>query len=77
VALKKILMHNEKDGVSVLSPAVYSHGGLPYSSQFPITAIREIKLLKALAHPNILQLREMAIERIKGSLHCWLIEAIS
>ncbi|KAJ5812562.1 hypothetical protein N7474_008863 [Penicillium riverlandense] len=47
VALKKILMHNEKDG-------------------FPITAIREIKLLKALSHPNILQLREMAIERSKG-----------
>lgn len=62
-------MHNEKDGVSALSLAVYVHGGLLYSSQFPITAIREIKLLKALSHPNILQLREMAIERTKGSLH--------
>ncbi|KAJ5144137.1 uncharacterized protein N7515_002924 [Penicillium bovifimosum] len=47
VALKKILMHHEKEG-------------------FPITAIREIKLMKALSHPNILQLREMAIERGKG-----------
>ncbi|KAJ5541987.1 hypothetical protein N7535_004405 [Penicillium sp. DV-2018c] len=47
VALKKILMHHEKEG-------------------FPITAIREIKLMKALRHPNILQLREMAIERGKG-----------
>lgn len=47
VAMKKILMHNEKDG-------------------FPITAIREIKLLKMLSHPNILKLEEMAIERIKG-----------
>ncbi|KAJ5320514.1 hypothetical protein PENANT_c033G00177 [Penicillium antarcticum] len=47
VALKKILMHHEKEG-------------------FPITAIREIKLLKALSHPNILQLKEMAIERGKG-----------
>ncbi|KAI9037384.1 putative CDK9 [Aspergillus affinis] len=47
VALKKILMHNEKDG-------------------FPITALREIKLLKMLAHNNILQLREMAVERSKG-----------
>ncbi|KAN0076007.1 Protein kinase-like domain containing protein [Elaphomyces granulatus] len=47
VALKKILMHNEKDG-------------------FPITALREIKLLKMLSHPNILRLQEMAIERIKG-----------
>ncbi|KAG9232988.1 Serine/threonine-protein kinase bur-1 [Amylocarpus encephaloides] len=43
VALKKILMHNEKDG-------------------FPITAMREIKLLKLLDHPNILRLEEMATE---------------
>ncbi|CAG8961843.1 hypothetical protein HYFRA_00014019 [Hymenoscyphus fraxineus] len=43
VALKKILMHNEKDG-------------------FPITALREIKLLKLLSHPNILRLEEMAVE---------------
>ncbi|CAI7636679.1 unnamed protein product [Penicillium manginii] len=47
VALKKILMHHEKEG-------------------FPITAIREIKLLKALSHRNILQLNEMAVERSKG-----------
>ncbi|GFF93772.1 LOW QUALITY PROTEIN: cyclin-dependent protein kinase Sgv1, putative [Aspergillus lentulus] len=47
VALKKILMHNEKDG-------------------FPITALREIKLLKMLSHRNILQLKEMAVERGKG-----------
>ncbi|KAK6432824.1 serine/threonine protein kinase, CMGC, CDC2/CDK subfamily, partial [Oleoguttula sp. CCFEE 5521] len=44
VALKKILMHNEKDG-------------------FPITALREVKLLKMLCHPNILHLDEMAVER--------------
>ncbi|CZT06117.1 hypothetical protein WAI453_005194 [Rhynchosporium graminicola] len=43
-ALKKILMHNEKDG-------------------FPITALREIKLLKLLSHPNILKLEEMAVEQ--------------
>ncbi|MCJ1481856.1 serine/threonine protein kinase, CMGC, CDC2/CDK sub [Schaereria dolodes] len=47
VALKKILMHNEKDG-------------------FPITALREIKLLKMLRHINILKLEEMAVERSKG-----------
>ncbi|KAL9043119.1 MAG: hypothetical protein Q9180_000105 [Flavoplaca navasiana] len=47
VALKKILMHNEKDG-------------------FPITALREIKLLKMLSHPNVLRLEEMAVERTKG-----------
>ena len=46
-AMKKILMHNEKDG-------------------FPITALREIKLLKMLSHPNILKLEEMAVERTKG-----------
>ena len=46
VALKKILMHNEKDG-------------------FPITALREIKLLKMLAHQNIIKLEEMAVERTK------------
>ncbi|PKY05350.1 serine/threonine-protein kinase bur1 [Aspergillus campestris IBT 28561] len=47
VALKKILLHNEKDG-------------------FPITALREIKLLKMLSHGNILQLQEMAVERGRG-----------
>lgn len=46
VALKKILMHHEKEG-------------------FPITALREIKLLKLLSHPNILKLEEVAIERKK------------
>lgn len=46
VALKKILMHNEKDG-------------------FPITALREIKLLKQLDHLNVLKLEEMAVERSK------------
>ncbi|KAK3378166.1 kinase-like domain-containing protein [Podospora didyma] len=43
VALKKIIMHNEKDG-------------------FPITALREIKLLKLLSHRNVLQLEDMAVE---------------
>ncbi|KAF3479585.1 CMGC/CDK protein kinase [Arthroderma uncinatum] len=33
---------------------------------FPITALREIKLLKILSHPNILQLQEMAVERSRG-----------
>ncbi|KAH7122475.1 serine/threonine-protein kinase-like protein bur1 [Dendryphion nanum] len=46
-ALKKILMHNEKDG-------------------FPITALREIKLLKLLSHDNVLRLEEMAVERPKA-----------
>lgn len=29
---------------------------------FPITALREIKLLKLLSHPNVLQLVEMVVE---------------
>jgi serine/threonine-protein kinase BUR1 len=32
---------------------------------FPITAIREIKILKALDHPNIVKLREMLVVRGK------------
>ncbi|KAF2404808.1 Pkinase-domain-containing protein [Trichodelitschia bisporula] len=48
VALKKILMHHEKDG-------------------FPITALREIKLLKMLSHVNVIKLEEMAVERPRGS----------
>ncbi|KAG9255267.1 Serine/threonine-protein kinase bur-1 [Emericellopsis atlantica] len=43
VALKKIIMHHEKDG-------------------FPITALREIKLLKLLSHENVLRLEDMAVE---------------
>lgn len=44
VAMKKILMHNEKDG-------------------FPITALREIKLLKMLSHINVIRLEEMVVDR--------------
>ncbi len=36
-------------------------------AQFPITALREIKLLKMLSHVNILRLEEMAVERPKGT----------
>ncbi|CAO3593629.1 unnamed protein product [Absidia cylindrospora] len=44
VALKRILMHNEKEGV-------------------PITAIREIKILKQLRHKNIVPLSDIAVDR--------------
>ncbi|KAG8943456.1 serine/threonine protein kinase, CMGC, CDC2/CDK sub [Tulasnella sp. 424] len=40
VALKKILMHNESQGL-------------------PITAVREIKLLKKLKHPNVIELVDL------------------
>lgn len=44
VALKRILMHNEKEGM-------------------PITALREIKILKALRHPNIIDILDMFVVR--------------
>lgn len=44
VALKKIFLHNEKEG-------------------FPITALREIRILKDLDHPNIIDLMDMSLER--------------
>ena len=44
VALKRILMENEKEG-------------------FPITAIREIMILKRLSHPNIISLHEIVTSK--------------
>ena len=44
VALKRILMHNEKEGV-------------------PVTALREIKILKALDHPCIVNILDMFVIR--------------
>ncbi|RKO97949.1 hypothetical protein CXG81DRAFT_7697, partial [Caulochytrium protostelioides] len=52
VALKKILMHNEKEGI-------------------PITALREIRILKALHHTCIIELVEMTIaanKRTRGAM---------
>ena len=48
VALKKIHVHNEKEG-------------------FPITALREIKLLQKLKHENILSLREVVPASLKDN----------
>ncbi|KAF5631424.1 CMGC CDK kinase [Fusarium sp. NRRL 52700] len=60
VALKKIIMHHEKDGVCrrTTPPKNYTDD----DDKFPITALREIKLLKLLSHKNILRLEDMAIE---------------
>ncbi|KAG6857099.1 hypothetical protein H0H87_009660 [Tephrocybe sp. NHM501043] len=44
VALKRILMHNEKEGM-------------------PVTALREIKILKALNHPSIVDILDMFVVR--------------
>ena len=46
VALKRILMHNEKEGM-------------------PVTALREIKILKALHHPCIVDILDMFVVRSK------------
>ncbi|KAJ6631243.1 kinase-like domain-containing protein [Mycena sp. CBHHK59/15] len=47
VALKRILMHNEKEGM-------------------PVTALREIKILKALDHPCIVRILDMFVVRSTG-----------
>jgi serine/threonine-protein kinase BUR1 len=44
VALKRILMHNETEGL-------------------PITALREIRILKALKHENVVPLLDMIVVR--------------
>lgn len=44
VALKRILMHNEKEGM-------------------PVTALREIKILKALQNPCIVEILDMFVVR--------------
>jgi serine/threonine protein kinase len=49
VALKKLNMINEKDGVSAANNCVIK-------VQFPITALREIRYLKVLSHPNVVKL---------------------
>jgi serine/threonine-protein kinase BUR1 len=47
VALKRILMHNEKEGM-------------------PVTALREIKVLKAMHHPCVIDLLDMFVVRSRS-----------
>ena len=54
VALKRILMHNEKEGM-------------------PVTALREIKILKALKHPNVIEVLDMFVAKSE----CFLSVLIS
>ncbi|RDB30566.1 putative cyclin-dependent kinase 9 [Hypsizygus marmoreus] len=56
VALKRILMHNEKEGM-------------------PVTALREIKILKALNHPCIIEILDMFVVRssAKDSLSVYMV----
>lgn len=50
VALKRILMHNEKEGM-------------------PVTALREIKILKSLKHPSIIEIVDMFVVRSEVRNH--------
>jgi cyclin-dependent kinase 12/13/ribosomal RNA-processing protein 12 len=74
VALKKIRMDNEREGVSLLRLILLLLSHLRFffvcvsplmvrrrlaSAQFPITAIREIKILKKLHHQNVIKLKEI------------------
>lgn len=71
VALKKIRMDNEREGVIFLpfqtncNVVITSIGNtsekylIDSTLQFPITAIREIKILKKLHHENVIKLKEI------------------
>lgn len=75
VAMKKVLMDNEKEGVSnghlirrqraaewsgVFSSAhVMANTFLVSRKQFPITALREIRILQLLKHENVVNLIEI------------------
>lgn len=56
VALKKVRMENERDGM-LNKCAKISLTGIPISS------LREITLLLSLKHPNIVQLKEVVVGR--------------
>ena len=60
VALKKLRMDKEKGGVSHLRGGPVSLVR-PCYLQFPLTSIREIKILKQLNHPNIVMLKDMSV----------------
>ena len=44
---------------------------------FPITAIREVKILKALKHENIVTLKEIVTSKGEFMLSSWLQELVS
>ncbi|KAK4489161.1 hypothetical protein RD792_004955 [Penstemon davidsonii] len=62
VALKKIRMDNEKEGLLLAGSSNFSPSNVYqgcFFLQFPITAIREIKILKKLQHENVIKLKEI------------------
>lgn len=63
VALKKLLIYKESAGVtpaSMTPPTYFSYLMYP---QFPLCAIREIKFLNSLKHPNVVHLREVVTSK--------------
>ena len=81
MALKRVRMDNEKEGVRCTEGLLLVGGrgraGVGERSggacltrimwpQFPVTAIREIKILKVLNHKNVVQLKEIVTS--KGAL---------
>lgn len=73
VALKKVLMENEKEGVSFFLLEIKDlypyHIHVPW--QFPITALRELKILQLLKHENVVHLIEIC--RTKGQRECLVL----
>lgn len=73
--MKKVLMDNEKEGVSFSVKVVTVFTDVlkyPYSYlQFPITALREIRILQLLKNGNIVNLLEIC--RTKGILSNYAI----
>lgn len=57
VALKKIVMHNDMDGV-------------------PITALREIRILKSLDHPNVVSVVDMAYQEGERLFRCRSVDLL-
>lgn len=45
--------------------------------QFPITAIREIKLLKKLQHANVIKLKEIVTSKGYFSFHLFIVTSFS
>jgi CTD kinase subunit alpha len=70
VALKRIRMETEKEGVSKLCEIFDCFESCKYLhlfTQFPITAMREIKLLQKLRHKRIVQLTEIMVSKGNSS----------
>ena len=68
VALKKVRMVR----LSCAAATVSTLSGTWQDNEkegFPITAIREIKILKNLAHKNVVKLKEIVVSRVRAAPH--------